>query len=122
MANGIRIRGVSGDVSSVSVQSSVSMTWALLGRKWAGLAWRQHDVAIERDELLVLKCQGGNCVLELEGLGGEHGDIIVQEDVSRVRLLRHQKKRYSLHQGASLVLSTTSIKHPLNKHGPIIET
>lgn len=120
--NGIRIRGLSGDVSNVSVQSSVVQTWALLGRKWAGLKWRTHEVSMERDEVVVLKCQGGNCRLELEGLGGEHGGLMVQEDVSRIRLRRGDRRSFSLRQGTSLVLTTEKIVHPLQKHGPIIET
>lgn len=122
MSNGVRIRGLSGDVSNVSVQSSVTQTWALLGRKWAGLRWREHDVALERDELLVLKCQGGDCRLEIEGLGGPFGDIIIQEDVSRLRLRRGERRQFGLRQGVSLVLTNQKIVHPLHKRGPIIET
>jgi hypothetical protein len=122
MSNGVRIRGLSGDVSNVSVQSSVASTWALLGRKWAGLRWRTHDVSLERDEVMVLKCQGGDCKLELEGLGGPHGSVMVQEDVSRFRLQRGQRLKFGLHQGVSLVLTNEKIVHPLQKHGPIIET
>jgi len=122
MPNGLRIRGVSGDVSNVSVQSSVNRTWALLGRKWAGLAWKTHELALQRDEVCVLKCQGGNCVLELTCLGTEHGDIIAQEDVSRYRLPPGRGVKFALHQGASVVLTTATIKHPFHRHGPIIET
>jgi hypothetical protein len=122
MSNGLRIRGVSGDVSSVSVQSSLTRTWALLGRKWAGLAWRVHEVALQRDELIVLKCQGGSCVLELTALGNEHGDMIVQEDVSRIRLELGSKQQFRLSQGQALVLTCPAIQHPFNRLGPIIET
>ena len=122
MPNGIRIRGISGEVSSVSVQSSVSRTWALLGRKWAGLRYREHDVALQRDEIVVLKCQGGACVLELQALGNEHGDTIVQEDVSRIRLPKGRRQKFRLAQGQSLVLTTPTIQHPFHRHGPIIET
>ena len=122
MSNGVRIRGQSGDVSNVSVQSSVMRSWALLGKKWAGLKWREHEVSIERDEVIVLKCQGGDCRLEIEGLGGPHGSIVIQEDVSRIRLQRGQRKAFALHHGVSLVLTCEKIVHPLQKHGPIIET
>jgi hypothetical protein len=122
MANGVRIRGVSGDVSNVSVQSSVNRTWALLGRKWAGLRWKVHDLALQRDEVLVLKCQGGACVLELTSTGNEHGDTIAQEDVSRIRLHPAQARQFTLRQGQSLVLTTPSIQHPWRRIGPIIET
>lgn len=122
MPNGVRIRGISGDVSNVSVQSSVNRTWALLGRKWAGLRWKEHDLALQRDELVVLKCQGGHCVLELEHRSDAHGDLIVQEDVSRIRLRRTDKRRFELRQGQSLCLTTTTIQHPFHVHGPLIET
>lgn len=122
MPNGIRITGVSGDVSNVSVQSSVNQTWALLGRKWAGLRWRRHELTLLRDEVCVLKCQGGSCVIDLEALGNEHGDTIVQEDVSRMSLRPRSPRRFRLVQGQSLVLTTPTIQHPFNRHGPIIET
>jgi hypothetical protein len=122
MPNGVRIRGVSGDVSSVSVQSSVNRTWALLGKKWAGLRWKEHDVSLQRDELLVLKCHGGSCVLELTGLGTEHGDTVVQEDVSRLHLRAGVTLRFKLGQGQALTLTTATIKHPFHVHGPILET
>jgi hypothetical protein len=122
MANGIRIRGLSGDVSNVSVQSNVNRTWALLGKKWAGLRWKVHELSLQRDELLVLKCQGSHCVLELEALGNEHGDTIVQEDVSRYRLGLRDPRRYTMHPGQALCLTTPTIKHPYHTLGPIIET
>lgn len=122
MPNGVRIRGVSGDVSSVSVQSSINKTWALLGRKWAGLKWQQHDLALQRDEVTVLKCHGGSCVLELQALADENGDTILQQDVSRVRLRRSQRIHINLHQGVAVVLTTASIQHPFNRHGQVIET
>jgi hypothetical protein len=122
MPNGIRIRGLSGDVSNVSVQSNVNRTWALLGKKWAGLRWKVHEVSLQRDELVVLKCQGGDCVLELQALSDEHGDTMVQEDVSRFRLGVRNAQRFELHQGQALCLTTATIKHPLHKLGPIIET
>lgn len=121
MANGIRIRGVSGDVSNVSVQSNVNQTWALLGKKWAGLRWKVHEMSLQRDELVVLKCQGGSCVLELRCLGNDHGDTIVQEDVTRRRLDR-TPQRYELHQGQALALTTATIQHPFHRLGPVIET
>lgn len=122
VANGIRITGISGDVSSVSVQSNVKQTWALLGKKWAGLRWKVHEVRLQRDELLVLKCQGGRCVLELEALNDQHGNTILQEDVSRYPLRSGERRRISLEQGQALSMTCSDIRHPFHKHGPIIET
>ncbi len=122
MPNGVRIQGLSGDVSSVSVQSSIEKTWALLGKKWAGLAFKSHDVSLQRDELMVLKCQGGRCVLEITATGTEHGPTILQKDVSRESLRAGQSRRVRLEQGQALTLTTASIVHPLHKRGAIIET
>lgn len=122
MANGVRIQGLSGDVSSVSVQSSVERTWALLGKKWAGLAFKRHEVKLRRDELVVLKCQGGRCVLEITALSTEHGPTILQKDVSREPLRAGYSRRVRLEQGQALSLTTWDIVHPLHKQGPIIET
>jgi hypothetical protein len=122
MANGVKITGISGDVSSVSVQSNVSRTWALLGKKWAGLKWKVHEVTLQRDELVVLKCQGGRCVIELEALNDEHGQTILQEDVSRYSLRRGDRRKVSLAPGQALALTCSDIHHPFHRHGPIIET
>lgn len=122
MPNGVRIQGVSGDVSNVSVQSNVERTWALLGRKWAGLAYRRHEVRLQRDELLVLKCQGSRCVLELTALNAEHGPTILQEDVSRERMVVGRARKVALGPGQALCLTTADIHHPFHRHGPIIET
>lgn len=123
MGNGVRIRGLSGAVSSVSVQSTIAETWAMIGRKWLGLARRVHDLDIDKDELVVIKCQSGSCVLELEALGGDCGDTIVRQDVSSVRLRRHQRQRVTLREsGAPVSLTTVRIRHPWERRGAIIET
>lgn len=122
MSNGIRIQGLSGDVSSVSVQSSIERTWALLGKKWAGLAFKRHEVEVQRDELVVLKCQGGRCVLEITALSNEHGSTILQKDVSREALRPGDSRRVRLEQGQAVTITTANIVHPLHKSGPIIET
>lgn len=120
--NGLEVTGVSGDVSNVSVQSNVNRTFALLGRKWAGLRWKRHEIALQKDELVVLKCQGGACVLELKALGNEHGDTMIQEDVSRYRLRKGDVRRFPLQQGQALAITTATIRHPWERLGPIIET
>ena len=116
------VQGVSGDVSNVSVQSSRERTWALLGKKWLGLRFRRHEFGLGRDELVVLKCQGGTCVLEIIATSTAHGDTIVQQDVSRQPLRAGQRRRVRLEQGQAVTLTTADIVHPLHKHGQIIET
>jgi hypothetical protein len=122
MANGVLIQGLSGDVSNVSVQSNLERTWALFGKKWAGFVFRRHEVRIQRDELIVLKCQGGQCVLEITALSTEHGPTILQKDVKREALHCGTSRRVRLEQGQALTLTTRDIVHPLHKQGAIIET
>jgi hypothetical protein len=121
-SNGIRVQGLSGDVSLVSVQSSIEPRMFLTGKKWGGLAFKSHEFQLQRDELKVFKCQGGKCVLEITSLGNEHGATILQKDVSREALRPGDSRRVKLEQGQSLTITTAHIVHPLHKRGAIIET
>lgn len=122
MANAIRIRGLSGDVSSVSIQSSVHKTWGLLGKKWAGLRYRTHEVFLARDELVVLKCHGGSAVLSIEATRNDHGETIAHGDCPTLRLRTDRRsERILLRQGQAVCLKTTDAQYPWKVRGPIIE-
>src|SRR6185312_704115 len=69
MANGIRIRGLDGDVDRVSVQSTEQDSHLLTRRRWKFLPVKWTDVSIGRDELIVLKCNDGTAVIEVKHLG-----------------------------------------------------
>lgn len=120
MANAIKIRGVSGGVDAISVQSSVNTTFALLGRKWHGLSFKQHELSIQRDELVVLKCQGSDAVIELDSLGTDHGSTIAHGPATPTIYLRKgQRQRFTLRNGQALCLRTADMRYPLNRMGTI---
>jgi len=110
-SNGFRIRGLNADSDRVAVQSSVQSTWMLPYKRWGIAQWR--DVGIHRDELIVLKCQGGEAELEVEPLGDKAGTLIAQSSRHATRTLRvGQRYRFALERGEALVLRSTHILHP----------
>lgn len=109
--NGFRIRGLNADADRVAVQSSVANTWMLTYKRWGFQQW--SDVGMHRDELIVLKCQGGEAELELEPLGDKAGTLIAQSSRRATRTLRvGQRYRFELERGEALVLRSTNIVHP----------
>jgi hypothetical protein len=111
VSNGFRLRGLNADSDRVAVQSSISSTWMLTYKRWGFNQW--SDVCIHRDELIVLKCQGGEAELELEPLGDKAGALIAQSSRRATRTMRvGQRYRFALERGEALVLRSTNILHP----------
>jgi hypothetical protein len=79
LANGFKIRGLNADCDHLAVQSSEETTW-LLGRKRGGLGLPQwHEVALQRNELKVLRAYGAACPeFEIVALGDKCGIVMVQ--------------------------------------------
>ncbi len=77
MANGIKLRGLVGDVDRVSVQSSEDSSYLMTRRRFNFLPAQWSQVSIARDELKVLKCNDGTAVVEIKHLGGPHGDLLL---------------------------------------------
>jgi hypothetical protein len=107
--NGFKVRGLDSDVDRLAVQSTHQSTWFLtrvgkLGRngkpkpKW-------HEIGIARDELVVLRPYGAAPVIELEGLGGPHGVLIVEATQSCTRTLRNGSRlRLALKRDETVVV------------------
>jgi hypothetical protein len=120
MPNAIKIRGVSGGVDAVSVQSTVNATFALLGRKWHGLQFKVHEVTIQRDELVVIKCQGSDAVIQIEATDTEFGTTIAHGPATpTIPMRKGQRQKYSLRNGQALCLRTASMTYPLKSAGTI---
>jgi len=85
--NGFRVRGLNGDVDRLAVQSTHQTTWTL-SRGRLGLA-KWHTIGMQRDELIVLRAYGATPVIELEGLGGPYGVLIVECTQQFTRTLRN---------------------------------
>jgi hypothetical protein len=105
LTNGFRLRTLNQDCDRLAVQSSLSATWWCSYRSRIGLlAWKK-EVGIAQKELIVLRPYRGKPVIELEGLGGPHGVLIVQRASGGTTVLRnHQRQRFEL--DGSLVIKT----------------
>jgi len=110
--NGFKIRAVS-DADRVAVQSTVQSTYFLTGKKWGGLLNKWHEVGLARDELVVLRPYGAAPVLEIEGLGGPYGVLIVEATRTATRTLRNgQRTRFELGKDEAVVIKCEDWREP----------
>jgi len=109
--NGFRIRTLNQDCDRLAVQSSRAATWFCSFRSRIGLLAKTHEVGIAQDELVVLRPYRGKPVIELEGLGGPYGVLIVDRANGGTRTLRNgQKERFEL--DAAVVVKTENFRPP----------
>lgn len=110
--NGFKVRAlVDGD--RLAVQSTHQTTYFLTGRKWGGLMHRWHEVGLQEREIVVLRPYGASPVIEIEGLGGPHGVLIVEATQSKTRTLRNgQRERFELKRDESVVVKTEHWREP----------
>lgn len=112
-SNGLRIRGLAGDVDRVSVQSSESPSHLLTRRRWSFLPAKWTEVHLARDELMVLKCNDGEAVLEVKHCGGPHGAVTVDlGDDRRVRFREGQVLRLHMLRNRGVILRTEELRYP----------
>jgi hypothetical protein len=114
--NGFRIRALNQDCDRLAVQSSLATTWWLSrGRGGVLGRWfpKAHEVGIGQNELVVLRPYGAAPEIELEGLGGPYGVLIVQCARGATRTLRNgQKATFALGKDESVVIKTEYFKAP----------
>jgi hypothetical protein len=109
--NGFRIRTLNQDCDRLAVQSSRAGTWFCSFRSRLGILAKTHEVGIAQDELVVLRPYQGKPVIELEGLGGPFGVLIVDRANGGTKTLRNgQRHRFEL--DAALVLKTENFRPP----------
>lgn len=107
--NGFRIRTLNADCDRLAVQSSLAGTWFCTFRsKWTP---KTHEVGIAQSELVVLRPYQGKPVIEIEGLGGPHGVLIVDKANGGSQVLRNgQRARFEM--DGALVLKTEHFRPP----------
>jgi hypothetical protein len=109
--NGFKIRTLNQDCDRLAVQSSLSATWFCTFRSRLGMLAKTHTVGIAQNELVVLRPYQGKPVIELEGLGGPYGVLIVDRANGGTRTLRNgQRERFDL--DAALVIKTENFTAP----------
>jgi hypothetical protein len=112
--NGFRIRGLNADCDRLAVQSSEQTTW-VLGRKssWLGFGRGWEEVAIQKNELIVLRPYGGSPEFEIEALGDKAGVLVIQQARGATRSLRVGSKRVvCLDRDESCVVRSAWIEYP----------
>jgi hypothetical protein len=108
--NGFRILTLNQDCDRLAVQSSVQTTW-FCSYKGQGKRAVRHEVGIAQKELIVLRPYQGKPVFELEGLGGDHGVLIVQQADGRTLTLRNGQ-RHRFEATSAVVIKTENFMAP----------
>lgn len=111
--NGFKLRGLNADCDRVAVQSSEQTTWQL-GRKRGGLGMIQwHEVAIQQNEIMVLRAYGGAPSIEIKPLGDKAGVLIIQPARGRTRAVRvGTREVIELDRDESCVIRCEWIQYP----------
>jgi hypothetical protein len=109
--NGFYIRTLNQDCDRLAVQSSVQGTWFCTYRGTAGKKPKKHEVGIAQKELIVLRPYQGKPVIELEGLGGPYGVLIVERANGGTTVLRNGRRQQFELDGA-LVVKTENFSPP----------
>lgn len=116
--NGFNIRTLNQDCDRLAVQSSVQGTWFCTYRGKADRKPKKHEVGIAQKELIVLRPYQGKPVVELEGLGGPYGVLIVEKANGGTTILRNgRRQRFEL--DCALVIKTENFSPPGRDGAPI---
>lgn len=109
--NGFKIRAIK-ECDKLAVQSSHQSTWFVGRRGFFGLGW--HEVALQRDELMVLRAYDGAApVFELVALGERVGVLSVELSRGQSTALRVGSRCVvELGENESCVLHSEWIQHP----------
>lgn len=115
--NGLKVTPLNSDCSRVAVKSSIASSW-MLGYKPPGHARpKAQEIAVSKDELLVIAFQdgSGSAEVQIEPLGDRAGTIIMQSSRGPTMVLRvGGKYRRALAPGESLVFRSRRIVYPTN--------
>lgn len=113
--NGFKLKVLNQDCNRIAVKSSVQTSWnptyktSLLSRA------KEYDIAIDKDELVVISFQDGSgCAeIELKPLGDKVGTLIAQSSRNATKTLRvGGNYKFQLQPGESLVIRGSRIVYP----------
>lgn len=113
--NGFKLRGLNQAFNRVSIKSNVQTTWNPTYKSIGAKKPKEHEVAMTRDELIIMKCEDGSehAVIEIIPLGDAAGTMIVESSRKETKTLRvGGKYRWELDPGEALVCRTSAIMHP----------
>lgn len=112
--NGIRVRRLSGSPEDVTIQSTVQGTRRLAApavTREARDIWQ--EIRVGGNELLAIKANAkGVCCLELQGLGGSDGTLIVEQCGRRHYLAAGDSCRRWVAEGMTLIVRGEHLRMP----------
>ena len=119
-SNGFKIRGLNVASNRVSIQSNVQTTWMLSRKKWKFWDFKplEFEVGMDRDELIVIKCQDAaeSAAIEITPLGDKVGTLIAQSSRRATKTLRvGSTYRWELEPGEALVMRASTIIYPTHE-------
>jgi hypothetical protein len=113
--NGIKLKGLNADCNRIAVKSTHQSSWAMPYKSHVFSRPKEHDVAIHRNELLVLSFQDGSGMAEIEivPLGDRVGTLLMQSSRNAHKTLRvGGKYRFALKPGESIIFRNSTMVHP----------
>ncbi len=113
--NGIKLKGLNQDCNRIAVKSTHASSWNPTYKTRMLARAKEYDVAIHRNELLVISFQdgSGHAEIEVTPLGSQIGTLLMQSSRNAHQVLRvGAKYRYKLAPGESITLRNDTIVHP----------
>lgn len=94
MDAGFTLQCLNADADRLSVSSTHNPSWVPVRRRWKCLPAKKYEVALLRDEVVILKARAPSEV-RIRAERGDHGHLVVRSSRHGVRVVR---------QGSDLVL------------------
>ena len=116
--NGFKLKGLNQDCNRIAVKSTHQSTWMMPYKAPVFSRPKEYDVAIHRNELVVLTFQDGSGCAEVEitPLGDHVGTLLMQSSRNVRQTLRvGAKYRYSLKPGESVTFRNHTMIHPTHE-------
>jgi hypothetical protein len=116
MGAGFTLQLLEGDADRVSVSSDRNPSWVPVRRKWPCLPAKRYEVAMTRDEVVVLKSRGAAAV-RIQAERGTHGALIVRSSRKPACVMHAGNRRvFELEDGEVMSLRTEHAQDPMRGH------
>jgi hypothetical protein len=113
--NGFKLRGLNSDCNRIAVKSTHQSSWQMPYKSHIFSRPKEHDVAIHKNELVVLSFQDGSGQAEVEitPLGDKVGTLLMQSSRNARQTLRvGAKYRFVFKPGESITFRNHTMIHP----------
>lgn len=116
--NGFKLKGLNADCNRIAVKSTHQSSWQMPYKAHVFSRPKEHDVAIHKNELVVLSFQDGSGMAEIEivPLGDKVGTLLMQSSRNARQTLRvGGKYRFALKPGESVTFRNHTMIHPTHE-------